>query len=85
MKILHEKNVSYLLFLTFCFEFQDLEAKKIAEWSAKKNRIEEASRKKDKMDKEFAQQAKENLTSKMDNVNENREAILSEMKDKLKV
>lgn len=62
-----------------------MEAKRIADWSAKKNRIEEASRKKIEMDKEFANQARENLNAKMDNYGENREAIMADMKDKLKV
>lgn len=62
-----------------------MEAKRIAEWTAKKNRIEEASRKKSEMDKEFSIQAKESLQIKMENYEENREAIMSEIKDKLKV
>lgn len=62
-----------------------MEAKRIADWSAKKNRIEEASRKKTEMDKEFANQARESLNAKMDNYGENREAIMADMKDKLKV
>lgn len=62
-----------------------MEAKRTAEWTAKKNRIEEASRKKDEMNKEFATQAKELLETKMVNYEENREAIMSEMKEKLKV
>lgn len=64
---------------------QELEAKKLADWTAKKNRIEEASRKKSELDKEFSNQARDNLTAKMDNYGENREAIMAEMKDKLKV
>lgn len=62
-----------------------MEAKRIAEWTAKKNRIEEASRKKTEMDKEFSVQAKESLQAKMGNYEENRDAIMSEIKDKLKV
>lgn len=65
--------------------FQNLEAKKIAEWTAKKNRIEEASRKKNEMDKEFSIQAKETLEAKMGNYEENRDSIMSELKEKLKV
>lgn len=57
----------------------------MADWSAKKNRIEEASRKKNEMNKEFSNQAREVLNAKMDNYNENREAIMADMKDKLKV
>lgn len=64
---------------------QELEAKKTADWSAKKNRIEEASRKKTELDKEFSNQAREILNAKMDNYGENREAIMADMKDKLKV
>lgn len=57
----------------------------MADWTAKKNRIEEASRKKTELDKVFSNQAKKNLTNKMDNYGENREAIMADMKDKLKV
>lgn len=57
----------------------------MADWTAKKNRIEEASRKKSALDKEFSIQAREQLNAKMDNYGENREAIMTEMKDKLKV
>lgn len=52
---------------------------------AKKNRIEEASRKKYQANMEFSNQAKETLIAKMDNYGENREAIMADMKDKLKV
>lgn len=62
-----------------------MEAKKSAEWTAKKNRIEEASRKKSEIDKEFSVQAKESLQFKMESYEENRDAIMSEIKDKLKV
>lgn len=62
-----------------------MEAKKCAEWSAKKNRIEEASRKKTELDKEFSNQTRETLIAKMDNYGGNREAIMADMKDKLKV
>lgn len=37
------------------------------------------------MDKEFSNQARENLNAKMENYGENREAIMTDMKDKLKV
>lgn len=57
----------------------------MAEWTAKKNRIEEATRKKNEMDKEFANLAKESLETKMGSYEENREAIMSEIKEKLKV
>ncbi|XP_055300242.1 uncharacterized protein LOC129567405 isoform X2 [Sitodiplosis mosellana] len=62
----------------------ELEAKRSADWLAKKNRIEEASRKKIEMDKVFANHARESLNAKMDNYGENREAIMADMKDKLK-
>lgn len=62
-----------------------MEAKKQSDWSAKKNRIEEASRKKNEMDKEFSNQARETLNAKMGNYEENREAIMLDMKEKLKV
>lgn len=71
--------------LSFSLAIQELEAKKCADWTAKKNRIEEASRKKTEMDKEFSNQAREILNAKMDNYGENREAIMADMKDKLKV
>lgn len=57
----------------------------MAEWTAKKNRIEEATRKKNEMDKEFSTLAKESLENKMGSYEENREAIMSEIKEKLKV
>lgn len=68
----------------FCF-WQSLGAKKSAEWSAKINRIEEATRKKNEMSKEFSNQAKEALDAKMGNYEENREAIMMDIKEKLKV
>lgn len=64
---------------------QNLEARKISDWTAKKNRIEEASRKKNELSKEFANQARDSLNAKLENYEENREAIMSELKDKLKV
>ena len=64
---------------------QSLEAKKIADWSAKISRIEEASRKKDELNAEFMSQAKENLEAKMEHYEEKREALMSDMKEKLKV
>lgn len=62
-----------------------LEQKKIADWSAKMSRIEQAGRKKDEMNKEFANQAKEALVAKMENYEEKREAIMTDLKEKLKV
>lgn len=37
------------------------------------------------MNKEFAEQARETLNAKMENYEENREAIMSDLKEKLKV
>lgn len=65
--------------------FQSIEQKKISDWSAKMSRIEEAGRKKDELNKEFAIQAKEALEAKMVVVEENREAIMTDLKEKLKV
>jgi stathmin len=62
-----------------------LEAKKQAEWNAKQAKIEEASRKKEELDKEFAAQTKEALVAKMEQCEGNREALISDMKEKLKV
>lgn len=64
---------------------QSLEQKKIADWSAKMSRIEQAGRKKDEMNKDFANQAKEALDAKMGNYEEKRGAIMSDLKEKLKV
>lgn len=64
---------------------QSLEAKKIADWSAKMNRIEEVSRKKDEMELDFMNQAKEKIKAKMGQHEDNREAIMSDIKGKLKV
>jgi hypothetical protein len=61
------------------------EAKKIADWTNKMARIEEASRKKDELNNEFICQAKETLVSKMGHSEEKREAIISDMREKLKV
>lgn len=48
-------------------------------------KIEEASRKKDELDTEFKMQTMENLSSKMEHCEEKREAIISDLKEKLKV
>lgn len=61
------------------------EAKKIADWTNKMARIEEASRKKDELNNEFICQAKETLITKMEHSEEKREAIISDMREKLKV
>lgn len=63
---------------------QTLEAKKIADWSAKMNRIEEVSRKKDELELDFMNQAKEKIKAKMGQHEDNREAIMSDIKGKLK-
>ncbi|XP_055637474.1 stathmin isoform X2 [Toxorhynchites rutilus septentrionalis] len=62
-----------------------LEAKKMADWSAKMAKIEEASRKKDELDKEFKTNAKVVLESKMEQYEEKREAQITEIKEKLKM
>lgn len=49
------------------------------------SKIEEATRKKDELNMEFMNQAKESLENKMGNYEENREAIMMDMKEKLKV
>lgn len=48
-------------------------------------KIEEASRKKDELNVEFKTQTKENLILKMEHSEEKREAIISDLKEKLKV
>ncbi|KAL7026563.1 hypothetical protein ACKWTF_005074 [Chironomus riparius] len=60
------------------------EAKKVADWTNKMAKIEEASRKKDELNNEFMVQAKETLIIKMEHSEEKREAIITEMKEKLK-
>lgn len=62
-----------------------LEAKKMADWSAKMAKIEEATRKKDELDKEFKTHAKVVLESKMEQYEEKRVAQITEMKEKLKM
>lgn len=64
---------------------QMYEAKKVADWTNKMAKIEEASRKKDELNNEFMVQAKETLINKMEHSEEKREAIITEMKEKLKV
>lgn len=65
--------------------FQSLEARKMAEISIKLAKVEEATRKKDEITNEFITQTKEQLESKMETHVEKREAIISDMKEKLKV
>lgn len=62
-----------------------MEAKKIADWSAKMAKIEEASRKKDELNNEFIIHTKEALLTKMEHSEEKREAIITDLKEKLKV
>lgn len=64
---------------------QNLEAKKVSDWNAKMAKIEEASRKKDELKIEFITQTKEALDTKIKHSEEKREAIMSDMKEKLKV
>ncbi|XP_050745889.1 stathmin-2 isoform X3 [Drosophila biarmipes] len=62
-----------------------LGAKKMAEISNKLAKVEEATRKKDEITNEFITQTKEQLESKMELHLEKREAIISDMKEKLKI
>lgn len=57
----------------------------MSDWKEKMAKIEEASRKKDELDAEFKTQTKEALTTKMGQSVEKREAIISDLKEKLKV
>lgn len=65
--------------------FQSLEAKKMADWSAKASKIEEIARKKDELHIEFVNQTKEALDAKMEHHVEKRDALMTDMKKKLKV
>ena len=67
------------------FPLQNLEAKKVSGWNAKMAKIEEASRKKDELNVEFIAQTKEALDTKIKHTEEKREAIISDLKEKLKV
>lgn len=62
-----------------------MEAKKAAEWNARQAKIEEASRKKEIINQSFADQTKEALSAKMEQYEEKREALITDMKEKLKV
>ncbi|KAL9924683.1 GYF domain-containing protein gyf-1 isoform X3 [Glossina fuscipes] len=62
-----------------------LEQKKMADLSYKLAKIEEATRKKDEITNEFINQTKENLETKMEQHVEKREAIISDLKEKLKI
>jgi len=57
----------------------------MADISNKLAKVEEATRKKDEITNEFISQTKEQLESKMELHVEKREAIISDMKEKLKV
>lgn len=57
----------------------------MADWSAKVNKIEEIARKKDELNNEFMHQTKEALDAKMEQCGEKRDAIITEVKEKLKV
>lgn len=57
----------------------------MAEISIKLAKVEEATRKKDEITNEFITQTKEQLETKMETHVEKREAIISDMKEKLKV
>ncbi|XP_037958672.1 stathmin isoform X1 [Teleopsis dalmanni] len=62
-----------------------LEQKKMADLTNKLAKIEEATRKKDEIANEFINQTKEQLESKMEHHVEKREAIISDLKEKLKI
>lgn len=64
---------------------QDHDARKIANWNAKLMKIEEASRKKDEINQEFISYAKENLVTKMEHSEVKRDAIISDMREKIRV
>lgn len=65
--------------------FQQLESNKIAALSAKLQRIEEASRKKDEQTNQFITATRDALEQKMETVTEKREAYITDLKTKLKV
>lgn len=57
----------------------------MSDWSAKMTKIEEIARKKDELNTEFKEQTKEALDAKMEHYEEKRDAIITDMKEKLKV
>lgn len=57
----------------------------MADWSAKASKIEEIARKKDELNIEFINQTKEALEAKMEYHVEKRDALMTDMKKKLKV
>uniref|UniRef100_A0A1B6DRJ8 Stathmin n=1 Tax=Clastoptera arizonana TaxID=38151 RepID=A0A1B6DRJ8_9HEMI len=61
-----------------------LEANKMAVLAAKLSKIEEASKKKDEQNNVFVTQTKEALDQKMELYSENREAYISDLKNKLR-
>jgi hypothetical protein len=79
---MHVFHVSFLLFLAYA---QMYEAKKVADWTNKMAKIEEASRKKDELNNEFILQTSKSLVNKMEQSEEKRDAIISDLKEKLKV
>lgn len=72
-------------FVASSTRMQMYEAKKIADWTNKMAKIEEASRKKDELNHEFMLQTKETLINKMEHSEEKREAIITDIKEKIKV
>lgn len=57
----------------------------MADWTAKCTKIEEIARKKDELNHEFMSQTKEALHAKMEHCEVKRDAIITEVKEKLKV
>lgn len=57
----------------------------MADWSAKMTKIEEIARKKDELNNDFKEQTKEALEAKMEHYEEKRDAIITDLKEKLKV
>lgn len=62
-----------------------MEAKKVSNWEVKRAKIEDAFRKKDELNNEFIHHTKEALNTKMEHSEDKREAIISDLKEKLKV
>lgn len=62
-----------------------MESSKIAALSAKMQKIEEASRKKDEQTSQFITATRDALEQKMGTVTEKREAYITDLKTKLKV
>lgn len=85
VSLLHNPTHHNLHAWCYIINWQNLEAKKISDWTAKMAKIEEISRKKDELNVEFITQTKEALITKMEHSEEKREAIISDLKEKLKV